>query len=286
MRGPLPGGDERETRRRHQALLRARDRHVDVPGVHFEGHTGERRDRVDHDERRMPRLGDGLPDGRNVVDDPGRGVDLDREDRLDPACPVGAEAVPQCVGIDRTARGGGEQLHLEAEDLGHLGPGPAEHPALQGQHPIAAAQAIDERCLPGAMAVCGVQKGLASGSDNFLQIGYAAHCYLDNLTRIEIDRGAMHRGQHLVGNGRRTRDGKEFTAAADSHGMRSPDGGEGGIRTPGPSPVNGFQDRRFQPLSHLSPGGEHSRTAGGNEGRRQLKRRRTGSMSLPGSRGL
>jgi hypothetical protein len=29
-------------------------------------------------------------------------------------------------------------------------------------------------------------------------------------------------------------------------------GGERGIRTPGPLPVNGFQDRRFRPLSHLS----------------------------------
>ena len=29
-------------------------------------------------------------------------------------------------------------------------------------------------------------------------------------------------------------------------------GGEGGIRTPGPLPVNGFQDRRIRPLCHLS----------------------------------
>ena len=29
-------------------------------------------------------------------------------------------------------------------------------------------------------------------------------------------------------------------------------GGEGGIRTHGRSPFNGFQDRRFRPLSHLS----------------------------------
>lgn|GEM_PF-2748054 len=29
-------------------------------------------------------------------------------------------------------------------------------------------------------------------------------------------------------------------------------GGEGGIRTPGPLRVNDFQDRRFRPLSHLS----------------------------------
>ncbi len=32
-------------------------------------------------------------------------------------------------------------------------------------------------------------------------------------------------------------------------------GGEGGIRTPGRLPFNGFQDRRFRPLSHLSVGG-------------------------------
>ena len=57
-------------------------------------------------------------------------------------------------------------------------------------------------------------------------------------------------------------------------------GGEGGIRTPGPSPVNGFQDRRFQPLSHLSPGAEHSRTARRIEGRRRrLKIQGTVSMS-------
>ena len=33
---------------------------------------------------------------------------------------------------------------------------------------------------------------------------------------------------------------------------RTSDGGEGGIRTPGPLRVNGFQDRRYRPLSHLS----------------------------------
>ena len=30
------------------------------------------------------------------------------------------------------------------------------------------------------------------------------------------------------------------------------DGGEGGIRTPEPLRANGFQDRRIQPLCHLS----------------------------------
>lgn len=31
-----------------------------------------------------------------------------------------------------------------------------------------------------------------------------------------------------------------------------PPSGEGGIRTPGPVTVNGFQDRRIRPLCHLS----------------------------------
>ena len=36
-------------------------------------------------------------------------------------------------------------------------------------------------------------------------------------------------------------------------------GGEGGIRTPGPFRVNGFQDRRIRPLCHLSDqAGKHT----------------------------
>ena len=35
-------------------------------------------------------------------------------------------------------------------------------------------------------------------------------------------------------------------------------GGERGIRTPGPFRVNGFQDRRFRPLSHLSRALQHT----------------------------
>ena len=36
-------------------------------------------------------------------------------------------------------------------------------------------------------------------------------------------------------------------------------GGEGGIRTPGSLRINGFQDRRFRPLSHLSGSGREYR---------------------------
>ncbi len=38
-------------------------------------------------------------------------------------------------------------------------------------------------------------------------------------------------------------------------------GGEAGIRTLGRSPFNGFQDRRFRPLSHLSLASEDNPTS-------------------------
>ena len=38
-------------------------------------------------------------------------------------------------------------------------------------------------------------------------------------------------------------------------------GGEAGIRTLGPARANGFQDRRFRPLSHLSDGEKAYRKA-------------------------
>ena len=44
---------------------------------------------------------------------------------------------------------------------------------------------------------------------------------------------------------------KNFKTAANGEWIEI--GGEGGIRTPGRVlPFNGFQDRRFRPLSHLS----------------------------------
>jgi hypothetical protein len=43
------------------------------------------------------------------------------------------------------------------------------------------------------------------------------------------------------------------------HPLRNGIGGEGGIRTPGPLTVNGFQDRRIRPLCHLSDGAKFTR---------------------------
>ena len=49
-------------------------------------------------------------------------------------------------------------------------------------------------------------------------------------------------------------------------------GGEGGIRTHGRLPFNGFQDRRFRPLSHLSRFGALIIPSGGAGSQRQRVR--------------
>ena len=154
--------------------------------------------------------------------------------RLDPALR------DRRAGDSRTApgsiarRGGAESSSTSRpRTRGHLGPGAAEHPALEGEHPFAPAQAVHERRFPRAVSVRGVEEGLALRPDNLLEILYAAHCHIDDFTGIEVHRGTVHRGQHLVGHGGRTRDGEKFTAASDSHGMRFPGCHDGGAFGPG-----------------------------------------------------
>jgi hypothetical protein len=43
-----------------------------------------------------------------------------------------------------------------------------------------------------------------------------------------------------------------YTQENNKENNKENNGRERGIRTPGPFQVNGFQDRRFKPLSHLS----------------------------------
>ena len=92
---PLVGGDEGQTRRRHQALLRARHGDVDAPGVHVERHAAERGHAVDHQQGGMLGRVDRLADGRDVVDDAGGGVDLHDQDGLDGVRPCRASGAPR-----------------------------------------------------------------------------------------------------------------------------------------------------------------------------------------------
>jgi len=130
-------GDEAEAGRGHQALLRARHRDVDAPGVHLERHAAERRDRIDHQQRVVAGRAHRLPDRLDVVDHPGRGVDLRDQQRLDLTLAVGLQPRLDRRGLDGAAKVAGQDLDLRPQHARGLAPADREAAAFQHQHLVA-----------------------------------------------------------------------------------------------------------------------------------------------------
>ena len=166
VQGVAPRGDEAETRRGHQALLRAGDGDVHPPGVHVERHGRERGDGVDHQERVVAGRIDRLTDRRNVVDGARRGVDLNHQDGLDPTRPVGAQIPLERRRIDGAAGVAGQGFDLQPEHARHVAPDGGEQAALQHEHGVAPGQHVDQRRLPGAVAVRGIDVDPALGAEH------------------------------------------------------------------------------------------------------------------------
>ena len=139
---------ERHAGRQHQALLRAADRDVDAPFVVAVVGRGERRDGVDHEQRRMAGGVDRLADLRDRRQRAGRGLVVQDADRLDLLVLVFAELGFDRLRIDALAPVGGDELRLEAEPLGHLLPQRGELAGLDHQHAVAGRQRVDQRALP------------------------------------------------------------------------------------------------------------------------------------------
>jgi hypothetical protein len=85
------------------------------------------------------------------------------------------------------------------------------------QQLVAARQYVGQRRFPCAMAVGDVDVGFALGGEQFREIGEQAVGQFQHLFGIDIERRAMHRLQHLVGHGGRSRDGQKFPARANGH---------------------------------------------------------------------
>ena len=91
---------ERHAGRQHQALLRAADRDVDAPLVMAVVGRGERRDGVDHQQRRMAGRVDRLADLGDRRQRAGRGLVVQDADRLDLLVLVFLELGLDRLGID------------------------------------------------------------------------------------------------------------------------------------------------------------------------------------------
>ena len=138
----LAGADDAQPGREHQALLRPGDGEVDAPLVHAEVDAPDRAHPVDHEQRRMLGVVQRLAHARHVAGDTGGGLVVGEEHRLDLVPLVRREG--RVVPLDRRALTplGVEDVHLEAEPLGHVDPQMTELP-----EPAASTRSPGERVL-------------------------------------------------------------------------------------------------------------------------------------------
>jgi hypothetical protein len=215
--GTVADRDERQAGRRHQPLLRRRHRDIDAPGIHLERHAAERRYRIDHQQRGMAGGLDGAADRFQIVARAGGGVDLHHHDRLDGMLGVAAQPRFNLIGADRAAPVALQHLDVAAHRAGGVAPADREPAAFQHQHLVAARQHVADHRLPGAVTVGDVDVGLALGGEQPAEVGKKPLAERHHLLRVDVERRAMHRLQHLVGHGGRARNRQEFPSGADGH---------------------------------------------------------------------
>ena len=215
--GAVVGGDETETRRRHQAFLRAGHRGIDAPCIHLERHAAERGHRIDHEQCGMPRRLDGLADGLDIVDGARGRIDLHREDRLDAVILVLSQARFDFGGADRAAPVAFQHLDVGAHRARGIAPADRKPAALQHQYLVAARQHVGQRGFPGAMAVGDIDVGMTLGRKQRAEIGQQAVGHVDHLVGIDVECRAMHRPQHFIGHSGGPGNRQKLPARANGH---------------------------------------------------------------------
>ena len=106
-------------------------------------------------------------------------------------------------------------LDLGAEVARELAPGPGEHAGGGHQHEIALAEEVHERGLPGAVAVGGVKEHPALRPEHPGEVGEARIGDGHEIGVDQVDGGAVHRGEHAIGDVGRPRRHQEVAAAQE-----------------------------------------------------------------------
>src|SRR5436190_595023 len=130
----LADGIEPPARRQHQALLRARDRHVDAPFRLAIVHRGERRNRVDHEQRRVPDTVDRLANERDAAGDARRGLVVHDHDGLVAVRLVRGEPGLHDHRIDAAPPIARDEVNLQPQPASHLAPQRGEVTGLEHEH--------------------------------------------------------------------------------------------------------------------------------------------------------
>ncbi len=148
----LRDGVEAETRRQHEALLRATDADVDLPFLVPVVDRAQRRDGVDHQERGVALSVHGRADLTDPAGRPGRGLVVDDHHGLDCMHFVLRELLFNRRGVGAAAPVAGQEIDLDAPALGHVVPERGKMPGLDHQNPVARRQRVDDGGLPGTGA--------------------------------------------------------------------------------------------------------------------------------------
>ena len=128
----------------HEPLLRAADADIHAPVVHAEINAGQSADRIDEQQRRMPRGIECLADRGHVAGDAGGGLVLADQHGLDRVRLVGLER--RLIAIRRRAFTPFdlEHLDLEPETAAHVDPEITELTEVRGQHAVTWIQAVGD----------------------------------------------------------------------------------------------------------------------------------------------
>ena len=208
---------ERQAGGHHHALLAGSDGHIDTPCIHLEALTSHRCDAVDHEQGRVACSVDCCTDRRNVVSDRRGGVDVHREDGSDVVSGVGSQVRLNRCRVDRGSPLGGDGVHPQTVELGHLAPQPCESAAVEYQNPVAARQRVRDGHFPARVPVADRYKRPARRARD---CGKGIEDLVDDLGEIagvDIGHRAVHGAEHSLRDDARSRNSNDLRPGCERH---------------------------------------------------------------------
>ena len=140
------------------------------------------------------------------------------------------------------------EFGIDAQSRSHVFPKAGEMPGFEHQNAVAGRQHIGKGGFPGAGARGGEKENMPAGTENRLDTGKRTLAQSLEFRPAVVDRGAIHRAENAVGDGRRTGDLQEM-----------PPGHSRGVRWHGASICLRFYDFSFPcPALVGKRGGQHN----------------------------
>ena len=242
----LADGQDAETRRQHEALLRARDAAIDAPFAHAHVERANRRHAIDHQECGMLGCVERLAHAGDIAGNAGCGFVVGGKHRLDFVRGVLGENVGILLEWYARAPFFIAQHDFQSEPLGHIDPEQRELTEARHQNFVANGERVGDGRFPRARTRRGENENAAVlHFENLLEVFKQRQGELRKLGRAHVLHGEVHGHSNLVWNCRRARDEQ---MGRDRHGRFSE------ARVCGkPLPALALQSKRPIPVCFLGP---------------------------------